>query len=242
MSLTYDGFDLTRYAFVTLERPVGPSMRIETEQIPGRRGSLVTEVLPDSLTIIAHCTLRRKYLSRWNRVRAELAATFTKQGECMLTLPDEPGRYRMATASLDANVALPLIPPITFTITFVCHDPIAYGAGSSATVPSGGSVEVEIGGMVATTVTIFALQAYRDQTSGLWGLKFDEGDFLHVDTGSNYNRRVDIDCEKRVVKVANALAMVTLDSNWPKLEPGTHVIRMDQGTGAATVSWIERYV
>lgn len=242
MSLTYDGFDLTRYALVQIERPVGPSLRIESERIPGRDGEVTTSFELDKLAVTAHCTLRRRYYYEWERVRMELAKAFSKMGERVLTLPDEPGLYRMATASLSENVTTPLDPPVTFDVEFVCHDPVAYGIEHSVTVPSGGSVEFEVGGMLPVGVRIVATSAVRNYSSGVWGVRFDEGAFLHVALASSTARNVEVDSPSRTVKVANATDMVTLDSTWPKLEPGTHVARMDQGTGAATLSWIERYL
>lgn len=242
MSLTYDGFDLTRYAFVQVERPVGPSLRIETEQVPGRNGEIPVSMGLETLTVTAHCTLRRRYYYEWERVRMELAVAFAKMGERVLTLPDEPGLYRMATASLTANVTTPLEPPITFDVEFVCHDPVAYGVEHSVTIPSGGSVQFAVDGTLPVGVRIVAESAVRDSSTGLWGVRFDEGSFLHVALASNTARKIEIDTPSRTVKVANATDMVTLDSTWPTLEPGTHVARMDQGTGAATLIWIERYL
>lgn len=243
MSLTYDGFDLTRYAFVQLERPVGPSLRVESEQVPGGDGSVLMSLQLDELTITAHCTLRRRYYHEWERVRMELAAAFTKMGERELTLPDEPGLYRMATASLSNSVKTPLEPPVTFDVEFTCHSPVAYGDVHSVAIPSGGSVEFEVGGMLpAVDIGVAAASAVRSSSSGVWGVRFDEGDFMHVALPSGSSRKVEIDADGRTVKVANATDMITLDSSWPKLKPGTHVARMDQGTGAATLTWIERYL
>lgn len=242
MSLTYDGFDLTRYAFVQLERPVGPSLRAESEQVPGRDGSVLTSLQLDELTITAHCTLRRRYYHEWERVRMELAAAFTKMGERELTLPDEPGLYRMATASLSNSVKTPLEPPVTFDVEFTCHSPVAYGIEHSVTIPSDGYVMFEVGGMLPVGVRIVAESAVRDSSTGLWGVRFDDGSFLNVALASNAARKVEIDSPSRTVRVANATDMVTLDSTWPKLEPGTHAARRYLGTGTATISWIERYL
>lgn len=242
MSLTYDGFDLTRYAFVKIDRPVGPSLRIDTEQVPGRDGELPVSFELEKLQLVAHCTLRRRYLHQWPRVRAELATIFTKRGERTLTLPDEPGIYRMATASLSGSVLTPLEPPVTFDVEFVCHSPIAYSDERSAMVPSGGTLEFQVGGTLPAPVSLKAASAVRNASTGLWGVRFDGGDFLRVALSSNAARKVEIDTPKRTVKVANAADMVTLDSSWPKLEPGVHTAVMDQGTGAATLTWIERYL
>jgi hypothetical protein len=89
---------------------------------------------------------------------------------------------------------------------------------------------------------LVAPSAVRNYSTGLWGVRFDGGDFLRVALASSTARAVEIDGSRRTVKVANATDMATLDSSWPKLEPGSHVARMDQGTGAATLTWIERYL
>jgi hypothetical protein len=40
--------------------------------------------------------------------------------------------------------------------------------------------------------------------------------------------------------VAGEVAMVTPDSDWPRLSAGAHTVVMDKGTGAATLTITER--
>lgn len=242
MSLMFDGFDLTRYAFVRLERPVGPRMRIETEQVPGRAGDLITSMVADTLTITAHCTLKRRYFSQWERVRMELAKVFCVGEPKVLQLPDEPELHRYATASLTSGVSMPLEPPVTFDIEFVCHDPLAYRDEHNVNVPSGGSATFEVGGTVPARMCIAAQSATRDSSTLLWGLRFDEGDYTRVKLTTTAAQSVSIDCLSRTVLVAGATSMITKDSHWVELAPGVHTARMDQGSGACVVSWIERYL
>ena len=242
MSLTFDGFDLTRYAYVRLDKPVGPRMRIETEQVPGRSGDLVSSIVADTLTITAHCTLKRRYFSQWDRVRMELAKVFTVTEPKVLQLPDEPELYRYATASLNSDVSMPLEPPVTFDIELVCHDPVAYRDEHSVTVPSGGSVTFDVGGLLPARVRIVASAAVRSDSTDLWGLRFDEQDFTRVKLLTSGAKSVDIDCKERVVLVSGATSMITKDSHWIELAPGVHTARMEHGTGAATGSWTERYL
>lgn len=242
MALTYDGFNLTQYAFVQIERPVAPSVRVSTEDVPGRDGTRYVGATLDKYAVTAHCVLRRKYIPNWATVRNTLAVAFTKREPCELYIPDDAGRYRMATARIDASVREPLMPPVAFDIYFECQDPFSYGDLKTATIPSGGSVTINIDGMFATEISIVATSAVRNSSSLVWGVRFDEGDFLHVATGSSSSRSVEIDCGARSVKIADATAMVTLDSLWPQLESGSHVARMDQGTGAATLKWREGWL
>ena len=91
-------------------------------------------------------------------------------------------------------------------------------------------------------MSIVASAAGRGSSTGLWGVRFDDGSYLRVDTGSSDARKVEIDGDSRVAKVADALTMVTLDSLWPSLEHGTHEGRMELGRGAASMAWMERYL
>ena len=241
MGLTYDGFNLMRYALVRLERPVGPDMRLTTETVPGRAGNVFVESVPGAYKIVAHCTLRPRYRGDWQRVRRELAAAFTKCGVYVLTLPDEPGLYRMASASLARNLETPLPTPATFDVEFTCHDPRAFGETREIIVPSGGLIEFAIGGMLPTCLSISATQARRS-SSELWGIRFDEQDFTRVKLATSTAHAIAIDGERRSCTVDNATAMITLDSHWPELSPGVHMARMDQGTGAAILTWTEVYL
>jgi len=242
MSLSLDGFDLTRYALVRIERQPGPSMRVTTEQVPGRSGDLVTSCEMEALTIVAHCTLRRRYLHEWERIRTELASVFTVTDERVLHLPDEPEYYRYAIASFTNTVIAPLVPPVNFDIVFTCHDPVAYGNDCSVEVPSASEVLIYVGGTAPAIVRVSADAAVRDSSSHVWGLRFDGGPYLHVPIESAQSRAIEIDCASRKVTVAGALSMVTLGSEWVELSPGTHAIRNDEGTGASTITWTERYL
>lgn len=244
MSLTFGGFDLTTYAFVRIERQVGPTTRVEVQQVPGRAGDVVMDEQIDALQIIAHCTLKRTYISQWESTRQLLAKAFSGVGEKSLVLPDEPNCTHKARASFDATgVAQPLEPPVEFSVTFTCHDPFAYSTTTkTATVPSGSSVSITVGGTHSVRLSASATAAVRDSTTQLWGLKLDGGDHMHVKLSGSSSRSVVIDGITRRVTDAGASSMITTDSNWLEVSPGTHTVQMDKGTGVATISWIERWL
>ena len=158
-----------------------------------------------------------------------------------LELPDMPGwRYKALpdgdispTRHLDGEA---------FELSFMLVDPIAYGAQREITVPSGGSVEFVVGGTYPAKPAITAASAVRDSSSQVWGVRLDEGDFVHVATGSASARGVAIDCGERTCAVNGSATLPTLDSDWLELSPGKHTLRMDKGTGAATVTFAERWL
>ena len=126
-------------------------------------------------------------------------------------------------------------------VNFQLVEAAAYGDTVTKTVPSGGSLTFTVGGTYPTKPRITA-SASRDGSSQVWGLRLDSGDFLHVATGSASPRNIVLDCESRTLTIAGAVALPTLDSDWFELPPGTHTLTMDKGTGAATVTYRERWL
>lgn len=241
-ALTFDGIDITHYAYVQLERQPAPSLRVETRDVPGRGGVVALGATRDVTEITAHCLLRPRYVDQWDTLRRTILARLLTDSPRVLVLPDEDGMYRYATASFTSTVTEPLEPPVTFDITFTDHDSILYGMTHIATIPSGGSAGIVVDGTLPPAITIVADNAVRNASSNVWGVRFDDGDFLHVATKSNSARKVEIDCDKRTCKLAGAAYMVTPDSNWPELSAGPHTVVMSFGTGAATLTWVERWL
>ena len=157
-----------------------------------------------------------------------------------LYLPDTADRYYLAVPSGAVSVKRCVNSDIA-QVTFKLTDPVAYGQEHTATLPSGGSVSFNVGGTAPTMPTITASSAVRDSTSLTWGVRLDSSAFVHVPTGSGSSRAVSVDCAERVCTVASSVTLPTLDSDWLVLTPGTHTLAMDYGTGAATVTWVERW-
>lgn len=126
-------------------------------------------------------------------------------------------------------------------VNFRLLEAAAYGDTVTKTVPSGGSITFTVDGTYPTKPTITA-NAARDGSSQVWGLKLDNGAFLHVATGSASARDVVLDCENRTLTIQGSVALPTLDSDWFELSPGTHTLVMDKGTGTATVTYKERWL
>ena len=227
------------FAITDVSRPLPPA-RVQTVDVPGRDGTLVT-----GRTLGP----RRVELRLWRDVgtsRAgmldamrDLAAWLQSDATVPLTFSDEAGRIRRVT--LDGDLPLDEYERAgCVTLSLLQPDPICdLGSPRSATVPSAGSVSFLVGGTAPCGISVHASSAIRDSSTKLWGLRFDDRYYLRVALGTGA-KSVDIDCATRAVAVAGATSMITLESDWPELSPGRHTVRMDLGSGAATLRWQER--
>lgn len=224
----------------SIDMPAAAPVGAEVRPVPGMDGAAFcgSALEPMEITVKARlatdCIEPAEIQRRWARV----AALLMSDGPAPLTL--QPGLYRMAYLSADTQLKFRSY-SASASLKFVCPDPVAYGRERTVTVPSGGSVEFDVEGTYRAAPTI-AAQAVRAAGTLVWGLRLDGGDFIHVATGSASARSVEADCAKRTCLVQGSPSLPTLDSDWLALEPGSHVLAMDQGTGAATVTFRERWL
>lgn len=237
-TVTFDGIVLSDMYTVLVKRGLS-SHEVTYESIPGRDGVVVTssELMPPELSLVfvigpsgdAPAAVRE--LSAILDVREPKELYIGEDGGlCYMAMPSGSRTWRRVPSS--SSVEVP----------FLVVDAVMYGKERSATVPSGGSVTFVVGGTYPTRPRVQASAAVRNSSSGKWGVKLDGGDYIRVAFGSNTSRTVDIDCQSRTVKVAGVTDIITLDSDWLELPPGEHTLQMDQGTGAATVTWRERWL
>lgn len=218
-----------------------PAARAETLDVPGRNGTLLREITYEPRAITLECRAFEKTWMGFELLRDKLVAHLMTGEEMRLTLRTHPGEHYLAhLASITEGDRIGGTGIGYLELAFQANDPCRYGATRSVTVPSGGSVSFRVGGNMPARASVSASAAVRSSGSTVWGVRFDEGDFAHIATGSSSARAVVIDGTTRSAKIAGATAMITLDSNWPRLLPGTHVARMDEGTGEATLTWQER--
>lgn len=237
----FNGYDLSRrFAVGNLERRLA-SFANDYETVPGRPGAVHLNTAP-ALVVIA---LRLTHVGGGRRERhealVELAAALAVDSPAPLALSVDEGLYYMASPDGDIDIER-YMHADSMVVQFLALDPVRYGEQQSATVPSGGSVTFRVGGTYRTAPLISATAAVRNASSGVWGIRLDEGDFVHVATGSAAARAVAIDNAARTATVTGSVVVPTLDSDWLELEPGEHTLRNDQGTGAATVTWVERWL
>ena len=221
-----------------------PSTRAETVDVPGRDGTVLRAITYDARQITLECRVFDERWQDFERTLDHLAYHGMNHGLLELSVRTHPGEYY--SAYLDGISQGDRIGGTGIgyvEMTFVAPDPYRHGDLQTVTVPSNGSTtEFHVGGTAPAQVSVSASSAYRNSSSLVWGLRFDEGEYMHVATGSSSARSVAINCVDRSVVVGNGTAMLTLDSDWPALWPGTHEVRIDEGSGAATLMWRDRSI
>lgn len=238
--ILFDGYDLTgEFTATDVVRPL-PAATYDAVSVPSAdgvrvRGRTLGEIAI-TMNLWAHGGTRR---DRRDSVR-RIAALLVGDDAGKLAFSDDGGLYYLAHVS--ATTVTEYFDAVCVAVEFKVSDPAMYGAKRSIVVPSGGSAVARVGGTYPTRPKISAASAVRKSSSGVWGVRLDDGDFLHVETGSASARAVTLDCAERECTVAGAVALPTLDSDWFELEPGEHKIAIDNGTGACTVEWQERWL
>lgn len=241
MTLTYDGHDLESL-FICGE----PEITIlvsepETRQVPLRDGLAVTgnrfgaSNVTFAITALGSASERRAAFST-------LGKWLDVDSPKHLVLPDTPDRYYLAIPDGGIELSRAVGAEIA-RISFAITDPAAYGATRTADIPSGGSVTVQVDGTYPAEVSVTSTAATRDGSTGLWGVSLDSESVMHVAIGAS-TRTVRFLCGQRKCQTtANRVeTLMTLDSDWFAFDPGNHTVTMDEGTGAATLTWIERWL
>lgn len=242
-TVTFNGHELTKCALVeNLVRPL-PSWKVVAESGDWRDGEMWRaqrlEPLDVTFSLFVHDLEPTR---RMEAVRA-IAAAVAVSRPSKLQFADMGGLYWLAVPSGAPTVTKLGGTALSVGLSFHVPHPALWGVRRSVTVPSGGSVAFQVGGTYPTTPVIAASAAKRG-TSNLWGVRLDGGDYLRVLMPTAAAQSVVLDCspEARTCRVAGALALPTDDSDWFELAPGAHQLTMDVGTGAAEVSWIERWL
>lgn len=237
----FDGVDYSSLIDVaSIDMPALPTAAADLRTATGRDGALLAgnPLEPLEIKVKARLAIDSIDPRDIQRAWALVAAGMRTDGPRQLNLTADV--YRMAVLTDAVPLEYNSYSAIA-ELTFVCPDPVAYGDERTVTVPSGGSVTFEVGGTYPAKPTI-AADAVRDGTSEVWGVRLDDGDCIHVATGSSSAREVEVDSDRRTCTIEGDPSMITTDSDWLVLDPGMHTLAMDKGTGAATVTFVERWL
>ena len=237
--VTFNGHDLSTIGTIGTPSIKILDSKVTSREVSGRDGVVVESRTWGASTVSFPISIVGTAFNRRNSL-STLGSYLDVDEPCHLVLPDTPDYYYMAIPS-GRNEISRGVDNETLVLEFTITEPAAYGTEKTVTVPSGGSVTFTVNGTYKTAITATA-SAVRNSTSLTWGLKLDNSKFVHIATGSASATSIVLDCGNRTLKVANSPALPTLDSDWLILEPGSHTLAMDYGTGAATVKYFERWL
>lgn len=212
---------------------------VATIDVPGRDGALFGGVTRAVRQVTLALYVLGPVGERAPHVR-ELAARLAVDGPRPLMFSDEAPLWRMAVPNAESDSEVYFDAEGYTDVEFVCTDPWLYGEERSVTVPSGGSVTFTVGGTAPTWPTITASATGSSQ--GTWILRLDDSSKgVYAAIASGVTRPVVADCDARTLTVNDTTSMLAPSYDWPELTPGTHTLAMTAGTGAATVTWTERW-
>lgn len=245
--VTFDGHDLTERFLVTdVSRP-WPSLSANVADNPAGGSflkGLRREAAEVSMTLYAFgSTSERREAAR------ELASWLDVDGPRELAFGDDGGLVYMAVPR-GTDAPKSFADAESASVSFLVPEPVmlgergraqAYMPMSVTEVDGPVSPVVMVGGTAPARMVITSEDASRDPSTGLWGVRLDDGGYARVEIPVPTPSSVTIDCVERTATVNGAPALLTLDSDWLEMSPGRHVIKLDEGHGTADVSWRERW-
>lgn len=238
-SLRFAGYDLKAICdVVEVSRDLLPQIAHDAATVPGRDGAafLRARLEPRDIEAVLRTVAGGIAPADFEAAFRALAAKLPWDGPKKLEI--ENGYHYMAALVGTSDVRKNSY-SAEATLTFRAYDPAAYGAAASKALSTTSS-SATVGGTYPTRPKVTSSNAVRN-SSGVWGVTMG-GCTMKVALPTASASSVVIDCDARTVKVNGAAAMLTLDSDWCELQPGSRSMRVSQGTGAATAEWTERWL
>lgn len=241
--LIFDGHDLELICICGDPEITALRSSVEYADTRNRNGAIVLGRTWDTSTVTCTVEVIGSAMERRNAI-STLGMWLDVSEPKKLVLPDTPDRYYLAIPDGDFQLTRGYggeLGQLTFTLV----DPIAYGRTRSISVPSGGQTSFIVGG-TAKAYPYIESQSVTPNSSKIYGLRLDEGEYFHIQSTSTAAFNLAADFEQRTSTVNNALTLPTLDSDWFTLSPDSddtvHTLRNDVGSGAITVKYQERWL
>lgn len=241
----FNGIDLTSLFNVSdLEDALLPR-EVSTVEVPGMDGALFAGVKLSQRSIKLTLTVKDDSLDGVRAASRLLAAILAVKQPAPLSMSIDGGLYFMAVPKAQEPGVI-FRNAVRHEVEFVIPDPVAYGDLRTITVPSGGSVTFTVGGTYPTMPTVEDVLTVS-ASDKLWRLSLEDGTYLAYEPSYDGATRIDslaIDCPARTLKVNGYTEMLTAESLWLELMPGTHTLTLDGSatSGPATVTFRERWM
>ena len=236
-SVTFCGRALSPFVSAEVEWPAAHTLAAETARVPGRPGLalLSADVEPLELRVRMHLDAPEALTAAERaEVRRTVRAWLLADGGGTLAVPGEPGlEWHDVVCAGSTGWPTPLA-DASATVTFLCLDPIAYGAENS----SAGDA-FEVGGTWPTRPVVEMTARAGSGASVACAATGERVELAHTLAAGDLVR---VDCAAQTVAVngADATADVTLGSDFPSLAPGRVALAFS-GCSSHLVLWRERW-
>lgn len=233
---------LTDYCVVSDIRESLAPMTIRTTDVPGRDGAMFLGAALAPKDVKMTLTLRKGHpYNDINMARQIIADILSRRNEGRLVIETDGGRYRNAVCTAAGEIKR-YRNGVSFDVTFRVSDPVYYGTSRTVIVPSGGSLNFATTGTYPTLPTI-SVPSASNGSGGFWRLTDERGNYVQATIPSGVaTAPVGIDCANRVMRVNNQVQVLPLGADWLVLNPGSNHTLTMTGTGAAYVTYTERWV
>lgn len=239
-SLKFNGYDLRAICdVVEVERDLLPQVAHDAATVPGRDGAafLRSRLEPRDIKVTLRVVAGGIAPADFEAAFRTLVPRLPVDGPHDLVI--ENG-YVYKAALVGTSEVKKSSYSAEASLIFRAYDPAAYGAAKSKVVTTSSSSETIAG--TYPSLPVVTASAAKRSSAGLWGVTLSGNKTMRVALPTANASSVVIDCAARTVKVDGAAAMLTLDSDWWELLPGSRSMFVSNGTGNATVSWTERWL
>lgn len=236
-SVTFCGRALSPFVSAEVEWPAAHALAAETARVPGRPGLalLSADVEPLELRVRLHLDAPEALTAAERaEVRRTIRAWLLADGGGTLTVPGEPGLEWHDVVCAGATGWPTPLADASATVTFLCLDPIAYGAERSSADDA-----FEVGGTWPTRPVV---EMTAKAGSGASVACAATGERVELARTLAAGDLVRVDCAAQTVAVngVDATADVTLGSDFPSLAPGRAALSFS-GCSSHLVLWRERW-
>lgn len=235
VTVVYDGHTLNDlFTVVDVARPLMGAPTPATVEVQGRDGVVFTGTTLSSYTVSVTLVALGETAEGMREAMRRLASWLAVDEPCALSFSDEPALYRLAIPSDVGDLETLGVVNGQAEVTFTVCDPWLYGQ-TQAFASTGGVATFTVGGTLPTPVKLTCPAA-----SGTYTVTDESGNYSSVAVGSTA-KALAIDAGQGTVTVGGAASIMTLQSDWLILDPGTHTLKRTSGSGEFMAAYTERW-
>lgn len=234
--VVFGDLDLSNRLYVSdVTRTIAPTRRFTQTDVPGLDGQLVSPngMEPLEITVTGH--IKEHLMQDVAEARKSLAASLMSSEPQKLILGDDQETYMMAYYKGGAAPSRLMHCP-DVELTFLCADPVSFGAAHVQELRAGSPTQVAAGG----TYKALPVVECTPSEGSTWRLSnWTTGEYIQVDAPFDGSDKLVLDFATQRCTVNGADHAVTLGSDYFPLTPLAQELRC---TSAATLTWNERWL